>query len=253
MRRILSVIFVLTMVMGATGLFAAQADWKGYFITSFRNISTQADGADNTLTTRYAFQKLELYPTFKLSENVALTAGFYSQNYWGAGRLYGIGDTGLIKEDTGGFKTGFALPVSSEPSTTAMGTLNTTLGVSAAFATMKFQVGGGELGIDVGRRKNPHWGTGAFLGSAFTPDRIFMTYKTSSDMGMLIPFLVYEERNSQQFTGIDSELDTYRNMSQALIGLIVYSPGSRVWGLVINPNFVGEGYKLKKKRSKWVA
>ncbi|HPQ49778.1 MAG TPA: hypothetical protein PK663_07520, partial [Spirochaetota bacterium] len=147
MRRIMSVLVLLTLLLGATGLFAASADWKGYFITEFRSISTELDDADQAATlaaytdytsvkdytTTYFWQKLELYPSWKLSDNVTLNAGFYSQFYWGNGRLYGFETTKPIAQDTGSFK--------------GNGSEINTLYLSSAWAVLSFM--DGSLTVDV--------------------------------------------------------------------------------------------------------
>ncbi|HOM38641.1 MAG TPA: hypothetical protein PLQ48_05695, partial [Spirochaetota bacterium] len=67
MRRIMSVLVLLTLLLGATGLFAASADWKGYFVVKYVNTGYEKkDGAKDFFA--YFWQKLELYPSWKLSE-----------------------------------------------------------------------------------------------------------------------------------------------------------------------------------------
>jgi len=225
MRRIMSVLVLLTLLLGATGLFAASADWKGYFVAKYYNLIRDYKDADASKES-YVFQKLELYPTWKVSENVAVNAGFFSQNYWGNGRLYGIGTEYPISTDTGSY----AGTVDNNPITVAA-TEDVVLGISSAWATLTFL--DGALKIDVGRRKNAKWGTGAYFGTDFTPDRIYIDYRTPFMGGTLIPYFIYELRDMGSSTNKNSK------MQQLLFGAIYFAPGKTLIGLVINPNFVG--------------
>jgi len=249
MRRIMSVLVLLTLLLGATGLFAASADWKGYFITEFRSISTKLDDADQAAalaaytdytsvkdyTTTYFWQKLELYPSWKLSDNVTLNAGFYSQFYWGNGRLYGFETTKPIAQDTGSFK--------------GNGSEINTVYLSSAWAVLSFM--DGSLTVDVGRRKNPEWGTGVFFGSTFTPDRIFLTYRFSAFGGMNIPYFIFEDRNNFKITSASYYTNNTGtkvtgasddSLRQLLFGWIYVAPGKTLVGITINPNFVRKNW-----------
>jgi len=225
-------------VLGATGLFAASADWKGYYVAKYYNLIRDYKDPADASKESYVFQKLELYPTWKVSDNVAVNAGFFSQNYWGSGRLYGIGTASPISTDTGAY----AGIVDNNPITLAAATEDVVLGISSAWATLTFL--DGALKIDVGRRKNAKWGTGAYFGTEFTPDRIYIDYKTPFMGGTLIPYFIYELRDMGSFTIIGSSTDTYTNkkstkVQQLLFGAIYFAPGKTLIGLVINPNFVG--------------
>ena len=238
MRRILSLIVVLTLVLGATGLFAASADWKGYYVAKYYNLIRDFKDPASASKESYVFQKLELYPTLKVSNNVAVNAGFFSQNYWGSGRLFGIGTEYPIGTDTGAY----AGLVDNNPITVEAGKEDVVLGISSAWATLTFL--DGALKIDVGRRKNAKWGTGAFFGTEFTPDRIYIDYRTPFMGGTLIPYFIYELRDMGSSTIIGSATESYTNkksakMQQLLFGAIYFAPGKTLIGLVINPNFVG--------------
>ncbi|HCL56508.1 MAG TPA: hypothetical protein DHW82_05805 [Spirochaetia bacterium] len=240
MRRILSFVVALSFVFGAVSLFAASADWNGYFRVKARTETTKVDTADKTYST-YAWQKLELYPVFTLSDNVALKAGFFHQQYWGVGRTWGFKSGSAISQDTGGYAGPIDMDDNGANNSTAESTdplannqvLKDTLGVSAAWATLTFM--DKKIGVDVGRRINPMWGTGAFFGGNFAPDRIFVTYKTPGMGGMMIPFLVYEKR-----LDVDPS-DTDDNVQQFLAGLIYIAPGKTLFGLTLSYLTSGKG------------
>ena len=100
MKRILSFVVVLMLVLGATSLFAAKADWNGAYYVKYRSTKTEEGSADAKYSTT-TFQKLELYPTFKLSDKVAVHAGFFWQQFWGAGRLQGLNTSDPVAKNSG--------------------------------------------------------------------------------------------------------------------------------------------------------
>jgi hypothetical protein len=225
MRRILSFIVVLSLVLGATSLFAAQADWNGYFRVKYRATSAEDAAGDKTYET-YAWQKLELVPTWKLSDSVAVHALFFHQQFWGTGRTWGYQTSSAIQQDTGGYAgpinqstNGSADPMDAAATTPE---LKNTLGVGGAWATLSFMEG--KLGIDVGRRLNNYWGTGAFFGGKFAPDRVVVTYKTPGMGGMMIPFAIYEARVDSDTANAEDDVE------QWLAGLIYVKPGKTLFG-----------------------
>jgi len=226
MKRILSLITALVIVLGATSVFAATADWNGYYkvIARTNQVDTENGAA---ITQSYMWQKLELYPNWNLSDNVALHAGFYSQNYWGGDRGRGWGTEEPIY---------FSSPVNTNNYQAAatginnsganLGSYNAALGISAAWATLSFM--GGDLTADIGRRKNLMWGEGTFLGVNFFPDRFFITYKTKALGGLLLPIMIIEKRQ-------DKALFTAAGTKYQYIPTLVYvAPGKTVAGLTFD-------------------
>jgi len=220
MRRLLSLVVALVLVMGTVSVFAVSADWSGNYYVKYRSSSVEVGTADPAYTT-YMWQKLELYPSFTLSDNVKISAGFFHQQFWGVGRLVGINSSDFITVDPGGY----AGLEDANPLNQTVNKANTTLGVSAAWATLTFMEG--KLGIDIGRRRNAEWGTGAFFGGPFAPDRIFITYKTPGMGGVMIPYFIYEKRMSNSITDPD------QNADQFLAGLIYLAPGKTLFGLTV--------------------
>jgi len=234
MKRILSLIAALVFVMSLTSVFAATADWNGYYIAKYATVKAEQSGVKGYNS--YAWQKMELYPTWKLSDNVAFHAGFYHQQFWGVGRTQGQYSPYAIQTDDGGY-SGPVVAVGSNGTAPYYATASasssdplgnnqiqrTTLGVSSAWATLTFM--DQKLGIDIGRRMNAEWGTGMFFGGKFAPDRVFVTYKTSGMGGLIMPYFIYEKRLDTDSTTVND------NVQQFLAGFVYLVPGKTLVGL----------------------
>lgn len=228
MKRILSLIAALVFVMSLTSVFAATADWNGYYIAKYATVKADVSGVKGYNS--FAWQKMELYPTWKLSDNVAFHAGFYHQQFWGVGRTQGQYSPYAIQQDDGGYAgpviggdTGTVGTAQSSDPLANNQVSRTTLGVSAAWATLTFM--DQKLGIDIGRRMNAEWGTGMFFGGKFAPDRIFVTYKTSGFGGLVMPYFIYEKRSDTDSTTVND------NVQQFLAGFVYLVPGKTLIGL----------------------
>jgi len=234
MRRLLSLVVALVLVMGTVSVFAASAEWSGFYELQYRSISKDPKNSKATYDT-YMAHKLELYPSFKLSDNVTVKAGFFWQDYMGKVRYFGAGESVFISEDSGGHQPNFGNANDSgyslAPTTTDY---NAVLGVSSASVSLSFLEGA--LGIDAGRIKVAPWGTGAFFGSSFFADRVVVSYKTPALGGLLIPVFIYERRNDFNHT---TPADNFWQWNLAAIHL---KPGTSLMAIVFNGNHLGKRY-----------
>jgi len=248
MRRLLSLVVALVLVMGTVSVFAASADWNGQMIVKYRNTETKVD--DLKAYETYFWQKIELYPTWTLNDKVAVHASFFSQNYWGGDRLRGWGTSNPMTSSTnaldsawGYTKTGGALEATVRGAeakyqtafTSKFGAYNGILGINGAWVTLNFLEG--KLSVDIGRRNNPMWGEGIFLGDNFNPDRIFITYKTPAMGGLLMPVFIYERRQDLQ-TGSQDQ-----NKNQVIPTLIYLQPGKKLFALTFDWTSYDQGHQ----------
>jgi len=237
MRRILSLIVALVIILGATNLFAVAADWNGYYRFKYRNIVSDPKEdlyGGNTSFEETMWQKLDLKATWKASDKVSVSAIFFTSNYWGSGRFYSAMGGNSVALDSGVWGTGTK---NNDPLSTTMGTPNTTLGIYAAWVNMNFMEG--SLMVDFGRVAYSGWGTKALLGDNGTDDRIQFTYIMKGvGGGTLMPLLILANRLDQK-AAYDTNITAHTPGAVYMIqlGAVYLKPGTLA-GIVINPNIM---------------